>query len=193
MSTHWRKILVSEYLAGADLDDGNGNFSPIVATIRNAKREEVLEPGTSRKEQCLVIYFQEKLKPMIVNVTNAKAISKVTGSDYIENWQGKQITIKTEKVKAFGELWDALRIVPYPPKQTQTSPPVLVPCADCKANIVSVNGVPAETIIAGTQKSYGRPLCMACANAAKQRAAEQEALENIAEIDEVNPYDAERS
>ena len=193
MSTHWRKILESEYLAGADLDDGNGKFRNIVATIKTAKREEILEPGTSKKESCLVLHFSESIKPMICNVTNAKNVTKATGTAYIEEWSGKQITIKTEKVKAFGELWDALRIVPYPPKQTKTAPPVLVPCADCKANIVSVNGVPAETIIAGTQKSYGRPLCMACANAAKQRAAEQEALENIAEIDEVNPYDAERS
>lgn len=174
MSTHWRKILESDYLAGADLDDGKGNFIPIIATIKNAKREEVLEPGTSKKEQCLIIYFQEKIKPMIVNVTNAKAITKATGTAYIEEWSGKRITIKTEKVKAFGELWDALRVVPYAPKQTQTAPPVEIPCSDCKATIVSVNGVPAETIVAGTQRSYGRPLCMSCANLAKQKTSESE-------------------
>ena len=184
MSTHWRKILVSEYLAGADLDDGNGNFNPIVATIRNAKREEVLEPGTSRKEQCLVIYFQEKLKPMIVNVTNAKAISKVTGSDYIENWSGKRITIRTEKVKAFGELWDALRISPVPPKSAEQPKPVTIPCADCGGEIKAVGGVPADKILAGTQKSYGRPLCMDCANAAKKAATEIQEEKQEEPIDE---------
>ena len=177
MSTHWRKILESEYLAGADLDDGKGNFTPIIATIKTARREEILEPGTSKKEPCLVLHFRENIKPMICNVTNAKSVTKATGTAYIEDWAGKRITIKTEKVKAFGELWDALRIVPYPPKQAQTVPPAEIPCADCKTNIVSANGVPVETIIAGTQKSYGRPLCMACANAAKQKAAEPEIQE----------------
>lgn len=169
MSTHWRKILESDYLAGSDLDDGKGNFKPIVATIKNARREEILEPATAKKEVCLVLHFCESLKPMICNVTNAKVISKVTGSVYIEDWQDKRITIKTEKVKAFGEIWDALRVSPKPPESTQPlEQKVEIACANCGGEIQSVGGIPAAKILEGTQKTYGRPLCMNCANLAKE-------------------------
>lgn len=159
MGTHWRKILESEYLAGADLDDGKGNHVPITVTIKEARREDVLEPGTSRKEQCLVIHFQEKIKPMICNVTNAKAISKATRSQYIEGWQGKRITIKTERVKAFGEVWDALRVDPKPPAAVISNKPV---CADCGKLVADYQGVTAAQIAAATAKKYGKPLCYDC-------------------------------
>ena len=99
--THWRKIVESDYLAGADLDDGNGKHVDIVVTIADAKKEMVREQGTNKEEQCLLLKFREtNRKPMLVNVTNAKVISKVVGSEYIEDWPGKQIQIGTEKVKA---------------------------------------------------------------------------------------------
>ena len=166
MSTHWRTILTSEYLAGADLDDGNGKFNPIVATIRNAKKEEILEPGTSKKEQCLVLYFQEKIKPMICNVTNAKAVSKATGSQYIEAWQGKRVTIKTERVKAFGEVWDALRIEPKPPVVAVNNNLI---CADCGEPIKAYQGVSADVLAAATLKKYERQLCYKCSTIAKSQ------------------------
>jgi len=166
MSTHWRKILESEYLAGADLDDGKGKHVPIIATIKQAKREEVLEPGTSRKEQCLVLYFREKIKPMICNVTNAKAVSKATGSQYIEGWEGKRVTIKTERVKAFGEIWDALRIEPKPPVVAVNNQLI---CADCGESIKEYRGVTAEVLAAATLKKYNRQLCYKCSTVAKSQ------------------------
>ena len=166
MSTHWRKILESEYLAGADLDDGKGNHVPITVTIKEARREDVLEPGTSRKEQCLVLHFQEKIKPMICNVTNAKAISKVTRTDYIENWQGKRITIKTERVKAFGEVWDALRVDTKPPIATVNNQLI---CADCGEPIKAYQGVSAEVLANATLKKYSRQLCYECSTIAKSQ------------------------
>ncbi|MDD4095288.1 MAG: hypothetical protein PHP22_03485 [Oscillospiraceae bacterium] len=185
MSTHWRKILESDYLAGADLDDGKGKFMPIVATIKNARREEVLEPATAKKETCLVLHFHEKLKPMICNVTNAKTIAKVVGSSYIEDWADKRITIKTEKVKAFGEIWDALRVSPKPPESAlPTEIKIEIPCADCGSEIQSVGGIPASKIFEGTKKTYGRPLCMTCANAAK---AAKEAKTEIPELEAEDP------
>lgn len=169
--THWRKILESDYLAGADLDDGKGNFKPIVATIKRATEEAILEPGTSRKEKCLVLHFQEKIKPMICNVTNAKRIQKLTGSPYMEDWGGQAVQIKTERVKAFGELHNALRIDTRPPR-TEPVKPVTEPCSDCGGKIEDKSGVPAQTILAGTVKSYGRALCMDCANKAKEATSE---------------------
>lgn len=170
--THWRKIVESDYLAGADLDDGHGNHPAITVTIANARPEKVMDPGTKKEESCLILKFQEpQYKPMICNATNAKAISKATGSEYIQDWGGRQITIGTEKVRAFGEIWDALRVKPFAPKPATTAQ-TAQPCADCKLPIQDSRGVTASTIAAGTMKAYGRPLCISCADKAKQATAQ---------------------
>lgn len=166
--THWRKILESEYLAAADLDDGNGNFIPRVFTIKSASQEKVREVGTNKEELCLLLHFSDHKKPMICNVTNAKVISKVAGSPYIEEWAGKRITIGTEKVKAFGELWDALRVKTTAPKPTTAAPVQTIPlCSDCGQEITAHEGAAASRISAATSEKYGRPLCFDCSVKAK--------------------------
>ena len=49
-------------------------------------------------------------KGMILNKTNCKIISKRLDSPYIEQWVGKSITIYAAKVRAFGEMVEALRV-----------------------------------------------------------------------------------
>jgi hypothetical protein len=49
-------------------------------------------------------------KPMILNKTNCKIIAKIHDTPYIEQWAGKSILIYAAKVKAFGEMVDALRV-----------------------------------------------------------------------------------
>ena len=112
--THWKKTCNPNYLGSWDLDDGNGKFTNLTLTIKAIKEEDVLDPGQNKKTRETVCYFVENYKPMILNVTNKKAISKAAGSDYIEDWVGHKITIRVEKVPAFGDVWDALRVSPIP-------------------------------------------------------------------------------
>lgn len=171
--THWKRLENPNYIGVYAFNPGEKK----IVTIKAIKREMVHDEKGGEQEKSIA-YFFEDIKPMVLNKTNQKTIEKMYKTPYIEEWAGKKIQLYIKKEKAFGEFTDVLRISPVPPKSAeQTAPPVLVPCADCKANIVSVNGVPVETIVSGTQKSYGRPLCMACANAAKQKAAEQEVQE----------------
>ena len=51
---------------------------------------------------------------MVANATNLKRISKLLGSPFIEDWTNKQIVLTTEKVKAFGEIHDAVRVSTKP-------------------------------------------------------------------------------
>ena len=162
--THWRKILEKDFLSGADLDDGEGGHIEITATIDKATREKVKDQS-GEEEDCLVLHFKEKIKPMILNVTNSKTLDKLVDTSYIEDWAGKRIRIGTEKVKAFGEIHDALRIRSYPPKSEET-----VRCADCKGTIKGTGQVSSETIISGTQKTYGVALCFDCAKVRKEKA-----------------------
>ena len=165
--THWRQILQSEYLGGPDLDDGFGKLTPIVATIKRAGTKEIIGEG-GRKESCLVVEFQERIKPLILNVTNSKRIEKLAKSPYLENWPGTKITIGTERVKAFGEIHNAIRISEIPPKANAAPAAPIVPCSDCGDTIKSVGNTPVEKIIAGTEKTYGAALCMECATKRKE-------------------------
>jgi len=111
--THWKKMTDTNYLGSWDVDEEN-----LVLKIKEVK-EEMLKPSPqAQEEKCIVAYF-EGTKPMILNKTNCKAIEKRTGSAFIEDWIGKEITIYVAKVKAFGEMHDALRVQDFAPKKKQ--------------------------------------------------------------------------
>lgn len=109
MKTHFKKLKNTEYLGSWDLIDDKGQTKNIVATIKEIKKQMVHD-GKGGQSECIVLFFNE-YKPMIVNATNLKVTAKIMDSNYIEDWVGKKIEISTEKVKAFGEIHDALRIV----------------------------------------------------------------------------------
>ena len=111
--THWKKLDNPNYLAAYSLMDGQTR--EIVVTIDKVVVEEV---KTDRgAEQCKVAYIKGQ-KPMILNVTNCKAIQKAYDSPYIEDWAGKSITLYVAKIKAFGDVVDALRVKPERPVVT---------------------------------------------------------------------------
>lgn len=109
--THWKNNFDYQYLGGYSIEGKDKTL-----TIKKVVTEKV--QGTSgRAEDCMVIYFEEESKGMICNKTNAKTITKVHGTPYIEEWTGKRIVLGTEKVSAFGETTDALRIRAFKPKE----------------------------------------------------------------------------
>lgn len=113
--THWRKELPNDYI-GAYMMPTDG--SDITLTIKKVALEKVTGNDGSKKD-CLVASFKENIKPMILNRTNAKTITKVYGTPYIEQWSGKQIQIYTAKISAWGEQTDALRIRDFRPQNKQ--------------------------------------------------------------------------
>jgi hypothetical protein len=111
MKTHFKKLRNPNYVGSWDLADENGNFNDKVVTITSVAKDMVFD-GKGGQEECVVVKFAE-VKPMVCNSTNLRAISKNLGSPYIEDWAGKKITLTVQKVKAFGEVHDALRIKKY--------------------------------------------------------------------------------
>jgi hypothetical protein len=91
------------YLEGEAL---KGSTLPL--TIRDIKIEEMTSHG-GRKEQKYVLYFRENSKGFVLNKTNAKRIAQLHGP-LTGGWEGKQITLYTEEVRAFGETHNALRV-----------------------------------------------------------------------------------
>ena len=162
--THYRKLMNPEYLGAYSLEDGKD----IVLTIDYIKVETVT--GTDgKKEDLPVCHWKEPEKSMILNATNMKMIAKVLNSNFVEDWSGKKVQIGTEKVRAFGDVVDALRIRRYAPKQTATAHTELV-CADCGKPITDAYGMSAAQVADSTSKKYGRPLCADCATAAAGKA-----------------------
>lgn len=102
--THWKQNFNYSFTGAYELQPGEER----TLTIKETKKEEVANTNGG-KELCFVAYFSESNKPMILNKTNCKTISKLYGP-FVENWIGKRITIKAETVKAFGEVVDALRV-----------------------------------------------------------------------------------
>lgn len=162
--THWREVLQTRYLGGADLDDGNMGHKEVDLTIKQAKRETVEADG--RKEEKLVVHWEEKAKPMILNVTNTEVISMLAGSPYLQDWAGLKVRIGTEKVKAFGEVHDALRI-----RKKRIQVQQVPTCSDCKKEVPGHQGADPKIIADAYKQLYGVPLCYECG---QKRKAEPE-------------------
>ena len=168
--THWKKMVNMDYLGTYSLEDGQD----MTLTI-DFVRQEVVTGNCGRKEQCMVAHFKENVKPMILNRTNAKTITKVCGSPYIEDWNGKRITLYADTTRFGGDIVECLRIRPYAPpaakpvaehpKQTATERPDLI-CESCGKPIAPAYGKSAETVAEQTKAKYGKQLCAACAKEA---------------------------
>ena len=115
--THWKQLKNPDYIGAYALQPGE----ELILTIKSSGLEQVA--GTDGKKQdCIVVYFMEAFKPMILNNTNAKTISKIHGTPYMEQWSGKKIQIYARRIRAFGEDVDALRIRDFVPKTSTIDP-----------------------------------------------------------------------
>jgi hypothetical protein len=159
--THWKKLTNPDYLGAYALQPGEEK----ILTIRSVSNEMVV--GTDgKKEECQVAHFMGQEKPMILNKTNMKTIEKVYKTPYVEDWAGKKIAVYTEKVKAFGEIVEALRIRNKIPQEERP-----VSCEKCGKAIQAAHGLSAWQLAEYTHKKYGAKVCAQCAmNLAEEQA-----------------------
>lgn len=154
--THWKQTMNPDYLGAWALQPGE---EPVL-TITAAGIEKVIG-SDGKKEDCLVIRYKERIGPgkMIVNATNSKTIEKLAGTPYIEKWAGTAIQVYTEKVKAFGDVVDAIRIRSTKPRPTAPVPK----CTDCGGEIKAAFGKTAQGMADYTLERFGVPMCADCA------------------------------
>jgi hypothetical protein len=104
--TPWQKFFNKDFIGSHSLDEGE----ELILTIKQAKEQRVTKPG-GKQDNCLVLHFSEDVKPMVLNVTNSKAVQKITGSRFIEKWAGHKVCIYVDDhVKFAGEFVEGLRI-----------------------------------------------------------------------------------
>lgn len=152
--THWKKLTNPDYLGAYAFDPGEEK----TVTIRDVDREMVTGAG-GKKEDCTVIHLYDE-KPMIANATNQRAIQKLIGSPYIEDWIGKSIILKTMRVQAFGETTDAVRVKPQLP--------VLPTCEKCGKQLTPFGEHGPFLLAKVAREKFGKTLCVECAKSEKQ-------------------------
>ena len=158
LSGDFRKFMDKSFLGSWDVPDSGD----LVLTIDHAERNEVKNDRGSEKK--LVLHFKEReFKPMILNTTNAKAISKAYGSTKVDEWEGKPIGIYKATISAFGQTTECLRVREYPPKVD-----TLI-CEDCgdpiTDTVIDGKKYKAKIIAERAVSKYGKKLCYVCAKA----------------------------
>lgn len=156
---HWKEALPGDYLGAYAL-----NGQDLIVTIQSAGRELVVG-ANGKKEECLVLRFREQVMDMVCNRTNAKTITKVLGSPYLEDWSGKKIQLYPTTTKFGGDIVECIRVRPTAPKQAA---PIM--CEKCGQQILPAANMTAEQLAEYGLKKHGKKLCIKCG---KEAGAEQ--------------------
>lgn len=154
--THWKKITNPNYLGSYAFKPGEEK----AVSIKEVKIEEVTNTlNEYKKEKCIVAYFHQNEKPLILNKTNCKTIEKLAGTPDIEKWPGTGIILCVQRVPAFGELVEAVRIRPVKPYV----------CSECGGIITGYGEKSHAEIRDYTLKVYKKELCPSCAAKHKEQ------------------------
>ena len=155
--THWKKLINPDYLGAYSLDPGKD----MILTIKQVRKEMITGTG-GKQEECTVCHWAEDQKPMILNVTNCKTISKMLKTPYIEQWAGHRVQIYATTTRMGGETVECLRIRDREPEETK------IPCEECGQMITPAFNMSASQLAAYTKKKYGKTLCADCAKEKKE-------------------------
>lgn len=161
--THWKKLQNPDYIGAYAFQPGEEK----TVTISTVKRENVTGPD-GRSEECTVAHFVEGVKPLILNTTNSKMITKLLKTPYIEEWAGRAIVLGVEKVSAFGERVDAVRVKNKQP--VASAPPA---CTECGQIISASDKFTAAQITKAGINRFGRAVCMDCAETLQNKGKEE--------------------
>lgn len=160
---HWKESLPGEYLGAYSL-----NNQDMVVTIRSAG-PEIITGANGKKEECLVLHFEENVLDMVCNRTNAKTITKVLGSPYVEHWAGKKIQLFPTTTKFGGEVVECIRVRTTAPKQAAP-----IKCEKCGQQILPAANMTAEQLADYTKQKFGKKLCLKCGQEAGKTQPEPE-------------------
>lgn len=121
--THYRKVFKSDHLGSADLEEFIEEKVNLIFTIDHVKQHE-LTPGVKnsgvlvagRRISANIAYFKEPIKPLVLNATNSKQVSKFAKSPFVQDWKDIAIELYIDhSVKMKGEVVGGVRIKPKQP------------------------------------------------------------------------------
>lgn len=118
--THYRKVFKSDHLGVADLEEFIEDKIRLVFTIKEVKQEyNVAVAG--RKGNYNIAYFNEKVKPLVLNATNSKIVrSFCGGSSFVEDWSNVIVELYIDaNVKMKGDIVGGVRIKTIQPRASK--------------------------------------------------------------------------
>lgn len=108
--THYRKVFKSDHLGAADLEEFLEAKKPLIFTIKEVKQEYGTKVA-GKSIDANIAYFKEDIKPLVLNATNSKMVSKIAGSKFVEDWTGITIELYIDhNVKMRGEIVGGVRV-----------------------------------------------------------------------------------
>jgi hypothetical protein len=115
--THYRKVMKSDHLGIADLEDLIEEGKKLIFTVKEVKQEYGVSVAGKRGD-FNIAYFVEKIKPLVLNSTNAKQLKSFSNnSPFVEDWKNVLVELYIdENVKMKGEIVGGVRIKPIQPK-----------------------------------------------------------------------------
>ena len=123
--THYRKVFKSDHLGVADLEDYLEEGRKLVFTIKHA-RQEINVAVAGRKGDFNIAYFNENIKPLVLNATNSKVVKKFAkGSPFVEDWNNILVELYIDRtVKMKGDVVGGVRIRTVQPRLEKPPFPV---------------------------------------------------------------------
>lgn len=108
--THYRKVFKSDHLGCADLEEFQESGSNLIFTIKCVRQERGAKVA-GRKIDANIAYFQESIKPLVLNATNSKTLSKLADSCFVENWSNISVQLYIDPSATMkGEVVGGVRI-----------------------------------------------------------------------------------
>lgn len=117
--TRWEATVNKELLGAYSLDNGAGGYNTLTVKIEEVKTTKI---KTAKGDEVKTVAFLVGQKPMVLNRTNMKMLTRLFKSYYLEDWAGKSIVLEVKKVNAFGEWMEALRISSILPQLPELTP-----------------------------------------------------------------------
>ena len=161
---HWKKTLSADarFLSDADLV----GQPEIIATISHTSMEEVRN-GMDVAQKLVLHFIEPHIKPLVLNKTNSKIISKMAKTPLMEQWKGTMVQIYYDPTVRFGrEIVGGCRIRPFAPKVEK--------CSNCGKAITAHGKYSATELVEMSKSKFGRVLCVECGKAAKTKAGGSE-------------------
>ncbi len=135
--THWKKNNDSRYISGEDLKGGLKGLKPeMLVTIEKFNDTDSFDQKSQQSITVTGLFLKEVggsslYKPTILNNTNAKVLTNITGSAFMEDWLNKPVLMYAQADKRHGHV---VRFRKY-------NPPVLIPDSEnfkaCKKAVES--------------------------------------------------------
>lgn len=131
-----------KYMDAFDVGDRD-----ITVTVKTIQKEGIERPGGDADEKG-VMYFEKARKGLILSNTNLKTLARLYGPE-TDAWTGKRVTLYVERnVKAFGKLFDVVRVRPVvpPPVKPKSREEVKADTADLYGDEKETPTLPGSSI-----------------------------------------------